>query len=110
MIPDASVLKARACGHGAAGRCILQLRIGYVFRGPMFASARNLVLVALAVFLAGCTASWPEQAGSSAVLGATANVPTATVERPTDAQETSPPGQQRPLSGHRVMYFVESGT
>ncbi len=76
----------------------------------MFAIAKNLLPIVLVVALAGCTASRIEQTGSGAMVGATANVPTATMERPTDPQEASPAGQQRPLSGHRVMYFVESGT
>jgi len=76
----------------------------------MFAIARNLLLIVLAVALAGCTASRIDQTGSSAVRGTTENAPTATAERPVDPPETSPAGQQRPLSGHRVMYFVESGT
>ncbi len=76
----------------------------------MFAIAKILLPIVLTVALAGCTASRIDQTGSSAVRGTTANVPTATVERPIDPPETSPTGQQRPLSGHRVMYFVESGT
>ncbi len=76
----------------------------------MFAIAKNLLWIILVVVLAGCTASRIEQTGSGAKLDTPLNTPTTTSQRPAEPQRASPAGQQRPLSGHRVMYFVDSGT